>query len=278
MMLYGTVVTDSCRGSVNEVKDPMSSRGATMTHGRTIGETREGLPIAIPSRRYQSFRWWNVMFFPLHRRIAELKLKHQVDEGLTASSEDMLNRFHRLDALDLGALDDTKTQLLISWGFDIDLSQVEWDAIFYHLAGPNSGLAKEAAVLGWVNSLLARKARTPSTLVTLVRYWETTLRNIFHALLTSHFIIYHKSSFARMWRFIKTFAALYMFLSVPYMIFILREDLYTRYFTSLIISWVFDLVLLLDLIFNFNQSFVDERSKEVCSCMHACRSQSLFLS
>jgi len=43
----------------------------------------------------------------------------------------------------------------------------------------------------------------------------------------------------------------------------LRDQLLGRYFTSLIISWAFDTLLLADILIKFNLSYVDERSIEV---------------
>ena len=43
----------------------------------------------------------------------------------------------------------------------------------------------------------------------------------------------------------------------------LRDQLLGKYFTSLLISWGFDVLLVFDMIIRFNLSFVDEQSMEV---------------
>jgi len=53
----------------------------------------------------------------------ERRLARRAQRGLTLGSDDIYNRFIRLDVHGMGALDETKAQLLISWAFDVDFDK-----------------------------------------------------------------------------------------------------------------------------------------------------------
>jgi len=229
---------------------------------------REGSPLLGGnqiSHGYNRINWWGRLLLPFRLRRIEKKLLQQVAKGLTASSEDVHSRFSRLDALELGALDETKTQLLISWAFDIDLKQNEWHAVFYHLAGPESGLAKREAILMWTDSLLKQHRKQLAVTDVYIQAIKNNLSDVRNHLQNTHGVIDHQARFAYIWSIITTAANLYMFLSVPYQTTLLHNKLLGQYFASLLISWGFDAILLLDIILKFNMSFVDERSLQVRS-------------
>ena len=227
---------------------------------------REESPlIGNDNRIYYTLGLCDKLLLPLRLWRVRRKLSHQIMIGLSATSEEIHNRCLRLDVFAVGALDETKTQLLISWAFDVDLKRSEWDAVFYHLAGPNTALAKREAILAWTDSLLQDHSQRMkredrgqgSWLKGLVYSWSKSLTQ-------THGVIDHRGSFARVWAVVKFLAALYMFLSIPYQVTLLREELLGRYFTSLLVSWAFDVVLVMDIIIRFNLSFIDGRSLHVC--------------
>jgi len=171
-----------------------------------------------PQRYYEPYSFCNRLVLPLRMVLIRRQLERQVAEGLTACREDILSRFSRLDTMDLGALDAMKTQLLISWAFDIDLQQYEWDALFYHLAGPCSALARRDVILAWLDPILSPCQERPNPLLDC---WHRTTNSFNEAathLTSSRFIFDYNGPFIRCWHVVKTFVALYIFLSVPYQV------------------------------------------------------------
>jgi len=220
--------------------------------------------VAQHTERYEGLGCcWRQIIFPIRRWIIQARLTRRVAQGMTANLDDVANRFRRLDVLDLGALDDTKTQLLLSWAFDIDMAQSDWDIIFYYLAGPDSALAKQEAIMDWVESILSKPAEQHTSLASCMHSLMESIHAFGDHLSNQHFIIPHQGRFARLWRVVMFLTVLYMFISVPYMIAFLRYALLTKYFTSLLISWSFDVILFLDIIVKLNMSYEDERSLEV---------------
>jgi len=248
--------------SLGRIDDPRDTVMNTI-----VDFTRDGyapFPLSQqPAQRLEDMSYLQRLLLPLRLRIVGRKLAHKAHKGLCVTTEDIQNRFTRLDAMDLGALDDTKTQLLFSWAFDIDLKKDDWDALFYHLAGPSSVLAKRDVILSFIDSLTQRRSHRLPSVATCLHAMAHSLRRITKQVLATRFVFDHNSNFANIWEIIKCTAALYMFLSVPYQIAFLRHGLLTTYFTSLSISWAFDALFVIDVFLKFNRSFVDERSIEV---------------
>jgi len=201
----------------------------------------------------------------VRHRFVRRRLRNRAGKGLTATVEDIETRFHRLDVHESGALDETKTQLLISWAFDIDLKPDDWDSIYHHLVDPTTGLANKQAIMDWTNSILVQKSEPSNAFKRRLHDSTTTMRAQLKQMSNRRFIIHHKGTFNHLWRAVHFTTLLYMFLSVPYQLSLLRYGLLENYFTSLLISWCFDAILILEMLFKFNRSYEDERSIEVSS-------------
>lgn len=219
--------------------------------------------IDLPNGKFQGLSWSKRMLLHIRFRMAERRIIRLIVKDMNISVEDIANRFDRLDTHGRGVLDETRTQLLLSWAFDVDFKAEDWDAIFYYLVGEKSCFARRHNILTWTTSLLKRRPRQTSRFYSFVRLVADSGRALVHRISASNFIIDHTGSFSRKWKVIRAVVALYMFLTVPYQIAFLRESLLGRYFPSLIVSWAFDVLMMLDIVLKFNMSFTDERSLKV---------------
>ena len=210
---------------------PLSSSDYPEARGPTLDETRESgnghtyidfrsdQPLTQHHTTYfRTYGFFQRVYHPLHMMLIRRRLSRHVAEGLSATREDIQNRFVRLDVLDLGALDETKTQLLLSWAFDIDLRQSDWEAIFYHLAGPSASLAKREAILAWTDSLLRDHSREATSVSARFRSTVKPITDFGNYFARTNFVIDHQGPFIAFWRVVKTIVALYIFLSVPYQV------------------------------------------------------------
>lgn len=146
---------------------------------------------------------------------AEHRIAHLISRDLNITNEAIAGRFDRLDALGRGALDDSRTQLLLFWAFDVDMKREDWDAILYHLAGATSScLVQRQRLLAWTGKLLKRRTSHDSCLTSCCHGVLRVITLLSERVAASSFIVDHTGSFARYWRAVRAFTALYMFLTV----------------------------------------------------------------
>lgn len=196
-----------------------------------------------PNPRFQDVSIFTRLTLWMRFKMIEQRLARRVSGGIMASSEDIQNRFARLDVMGKGALDETKAQLLLSWAFDVDLKLKDWDAIFFRLAGPESCLVQRDAILRWTDSLIRRHSRkSPSWHAIFLSFIAWVKATAIH-LASVPLIFDHEGPFTRVWRVVNFMTALYTFVSVPYQIAFLRHELLGRYFSSLAASWAFDVLM-----------------------------------
>ncbi|GAB5032884.1 potassium channel skor-like [Nannochloropsis oceanica] len=232
----------------------------------------------VRERLKRAWKLWLVK-----RKLRASLLTSKGSSSTQLAMPDFERHFARFDLEHCGWLDRTRTELLLNRGFDVYLSREEWELVAESLedkvvgkvdlatverfwmelngiaikAPVNSALdvsirggksldlsqraAKELAVLNAGGS----KRLAAGVVIVERRSWSEAL------------LFDSKGHFIALWRLVMTFNALYYFLSVPFMIAFLRDEILGEYRTSLYVAYAFDCLLFCDVFVKLNTSFLD---------------------
>ncbi|TFJ86293.1 hypothetical protein NSK_002501 [Nannochloropsis salina CCMP1776] len=196
---------------------------------------------------------------------------------------DFARHFARLDLERCDWLDRNRTELLLARGFDADLSRGEWGLLAESLKDNVVGKVSLAAVERFwmelngvsaklqvasaldasrrgINSLNPSQRvlkdnaafdaegskRIPGAMILVERRsWSEAL------------LFDRKGWFISMWVVVMIVNALYYFLSVPFIIAFLRDEILGEYESCLWVAYAFDCLLLCDVLVKLNTSFID---------------------
>ena len=235
----------------------------------------------------------------------------------TAAMPDFERHFTRLDVDHTGWLDTYRAELLLTWGYDAELSREEWALLVDSLVDPAVGKVNLAAIERLWLELMGVSVRAPPNMDVSTRgghSLDTSLRGgkpqggVMAMLLgtggsggagmsgggldasqrsgeklgslqggqggaarrlvgnvvvvektpwSERLLFDAKGSFVAAWDKVMTLNALYYFLSVPFIIAFLRDDILTTYASSLWVAYAFDCLLLCDVLIQLNTSFTD---------------------
>jgi hypothetical protein len=223
----------------------------------------------------------------------------------TAAMPDFERHFTRLDVDHSGWLDKSRAELLLTWGYDAELSREEWALLVESLADPHVGRVNLAAIERLWLELMGVAMRAPPSLDVSMRGGRAldasarggkplllgngngldgSLRSgkelgalqamgmgmggsgrrlvggvvgVEKAPWSERLLFDGKGPFIAAWEKLMTLNALYYFLSVPFIIAFLREDILTTYASSLWVAYAFDCLLVCDVLIKLNTSFTD---------------------
>lgn len=222
--------------------------------------------------------------------------------------------FARLDVDQTGWLDKSRAELLLTWGYDAELSREEWALVVESLADPAVGRVSLAAIERLWLELMGVPMRAPPGLDVSMRggrsLLDASLRGgkapsggafgmgmllgnggsldasqrsgkelgslqgmagmggsnrrllggvvlVEKAPWSERLLFDAKGGFIAAWEKVMTLNALYYFLSVPFIISFLRNEILTTYASSLWVAYAFDCLLLCDVLIQLNTSFTD---------------------
>lgn len=228
----------------------------------------------------------------------------------TAAMPDFERHFTRLDMDQTGWLDKSRAELLLTWGYDAELSREEWALVVESLADPAVGRVNLAAIERLWLELMGVAMRAPPGLDGSMRggrlLLDASLRGgkaqgggggmlalgnggsmdasqrsgkelgslllgmggsnrrlvggvvlVERAPWSERLLFDAKGPFIAAWDRVMTFNALYYFLSVPFILSFLRDEILTTYASSLWVAYAFDCLLFCDVLIQLNTSFTD---------------------